>query len=276
MRVCTNSVQKYYLKGTKMTDLSITIVAYKNYEDIINAVKSIEKYTSQLIKKRIYIVDNSEYSDAQKKDFKYNLSKYIDVKYIDTGKNLGFGKGNNYIINEIDSKYHAIVNPDILLKEDSFSKIIDYMEKNSDVGMCIPKLIDEHNNIQKAYRRELTIWDMFVRMFMKNCFKKRQDFHTMQDMDYSKPFKVPFGQGSFLVIRTNLFRQLNGFDDRYFMYLEDADLCKRVNKVSSLMYFPYTEVMHKWEKGSHKNLKLLKIHLQSALKYFKKWGFKFK
>ena len=95
----------------------------------------------------------------------------------------------------------------------------------------------------------------------------------MQDMDFTKPFQVPFGQGSFLVVRTSLMKQLNGFDERYFMYVEDADLCKRINQVSLLEYFPYTSVVHLWEKGSHRNFKLMKWHIQAMIKYFVKWGF---
>ena len=115
---------------------------------------------------------------------------------------------------------------------------------------------------------------MFVRMFFKNNFKKRQEWHTMQYEDYSKPFQVPFGQGSFLVIKTELFKRINGFDERYFMYMEDADLCKRVNQVSKLMYFPGATVVHKWQRGSHKNKKLFKYHIESMRHYFKKWGYK--
>ena len=260
-----------------MKDISLTIVAYNNFDDIKNAIKSIEEYTSNKIKKEIYIVDNSSLEDNDKVivDFNKFISKYKDIKYINTHKNLGFGKGHNYVLKDIDSKYHAIVNPDIIIKEDALSKIIKYLDNNNDVGMVIPNMVDEKGNRQDVYRLELTVFDMFIRMFCKSLFKKRQAKHTMQDKDYSKPFQVPFGQGSFLVIRTNLFKKLNGFDDRYFMYLEDADLCKRVNKESKLMYYPDATVIHKWEKGSYKNKKLFKYHLKSMRLYFKKWGYKF-
>ena len=111
---------------------------------------------------------------------------------------------------------------------------------------------------------------------MKNevSFEKRKAKHTMQYQDYTKPFRVPFGQGSFLVVRTELFKELNGFDDNFFMYLEDADLCKRVNQISKLMYFPNATVIHKWGRGSHTNKTLFKYHLQSMMVYFKKWGIK--
>lgn len=257
-----------------MQDLSLTIVAYNNYDDIKNAVTTIENLTDKRINKIIYIVDNGTSITNQNNinDFKLFIKNYEDIEYIDTKSNLGFGKGHNTILDKIDSRYHAIVNPDILLKEDSFSKIIDYMDNNTDVGMVIPRIIDENGNLQKVYRKEVTIYDMFIRMFCPKLFPKRMDKVTLQDQDYTKEFQVPFGQGSFLVIRTNLFKELKGFDDRFFMYMEDADLCKRVNLESKLMYFPNTEVIHKWEKGSHKNKKLFKYHVKSMIKYFFKWG----
>lgn len=257
--------------------LSICIVAYNNYEDIAKAISSIEKFTAKGIKKQIYIVDNSESSEKQKYDFtvlKTKIDKYNDVRIVCPHENLGFGKGHNFIINMIESEYHAIVNPDIELIEDAFTPIIKYMDNNRDVGMCIPNIVDEKGERLQVYRKELTVYDMFIRMFCKHMFPKRIAEHTLQNKNYKKPFQVPFGQGSFLVIRTELFKKLEGFDDRFFMYLEDADLCKRVNQISKLMYYPGTSVIHKWEQGSHRNKKLFKYHIQSMRKYFQKWGYK--
>lgn len=159
--------------------------------------------------------------------------------------------------------------------ENSFDKIIPYLESNLNVGAVIPRLVDRNHQIEPVYRRELTLFDIFIRYFHPwNLFNKRRAYHTMQDKDYSKPFRVPFGQGSFLVVRTELMQKLNGFDEQYFMYVEDADLCKRINEISILEYFPKTEVIHLWEKGSHKNIKLMKWHMQALIKYFKKWGIK--
>lgn len=261
-----------------MIDLSITIVAYHNYDDIINAVSSIEKNTDNSIKKHIYIVDNSicdtDILVKQKEAFVDVMDTFEDVEYIYCNDNLGFGKGHNYVIEKLDSKYHAIVNPDILVNEDAFSKIIGYMDMDESIGMVIPRLTDEDGKILEVYRNEITFIDLFIRMFLSGLFKKRQAYHTMQYENYDKPFQVPFGQGSFLVIRTELFKTIGGFDDRYFMYMEDADLCKRVNQISKLMYYPGATVVHKWERGSHKSWKLMKIHISSMVMYFKKWGFK--
>lgn len=256
-----------------MEKISITIVAYHNYDDIKEAIRTIEKYTDKDIDKHIYIVDNGEAENIDSIDFKGFIAAYKDVEYIDVGRNLGFGKGHNYIIDRLDSTFHVIVNPDILFKEDSFSKLISFMNSDEEIGMCVPKLVDEQGNMQLVYRKDPTIFDMFIRFFCRKLFIGRFKAHTLQNQDFTKPFQVPFAQGSFLMIRTQLFKDLNGFDEDYFMYMEDADLCRRVNQISKLMYCPYTEIIHKWERGSHKCNKLFKIHLKSMAIYFSKWGY---
>ena len=257
-------------------ELSVCIVAYHNYKDIKRAIETMENYTPAKLTKKVYIVDNGNTSEWEKenKEFLKVIEQYPDVEYIDAHKNLGFGKGNNAVLPFLKSKYHCIMNPDIVFKEDAFTPIIKYMDDNLGVGMVIPNIIDTSGQRQKVYRLELTVFDMFIRMFARGLFPKRTAKHTMQDADYSKPFQVPFGQGSFLVIRTELFRQINGFDDNFFMYVEDADLCKRVNNVSKLMYYPNATVIHKWEQGSHKNKTLFKYHVNSMKYYFHKWGYK--
>ena len=156
-----------------MDNISITIVAYHNYADIKEAIHTIEKYTDKNIKKHIYIVDNGAESGRNIDDFKNFISVYNDVEYLDTGRNLGFGKGHNYVIDRIDSKFHAIVNPDIILKEDSFNKLISFMNTDEGIGMCVPKLIDEYGNMQLAYRKDPTVFDMFIRFFCKRLFQNR-------------------------------------------------------------------------------------------------------
>lgn len=254
--------------------LSVTIVAYNDYNDIKNAITSMNQYTS--IDKNVYIVDNGVEVAVKNdvEDFKSFLSRFDDVEYINPGKNLGFGKGNNYVLTRLTSEYHAIVNPDICFVEDVFEPIIAYLDNNLDIGMCIPNIIDQDGNRQLVYRKEPTVFDMFIRMFCNGLFPKRFKEHTLQYEDYTKPFQVPFGQGSFLVIRTSLFKKLGGFDDGFFMYLEDADLCKRVNQESKLMYYPNATVIHKWKQGSHKSKTLFKYHINSMRYYFKKWGLK--
>lgn len=252
-----------------MTDISIAIVAYNNEEDVRQAVESIVRHTCPELKKKLYIVDNSSSPNGLS-----SLSEeYGEVSYFKMPKNLGFGEGHNYVLPMLDSRYHAIVNPDILLTEDSLRVLIEFLE-GSGAGMAVPRLVGTDGSLQAVYRREVTVLDMGVRMFVPFCFRKRQAYHTMQDMDYEKPFLVPFAQGSFLVLQTELFVRLGGFDSRYFMYMEDVDLCRRVNACSSLYYCPDTQVIHRWERGSKKDAGLLWQHIKSMFRYFRKWGWK--
>lgn len=256
--------------------LSVCIVAYNNYDDIKAAIVSMEKYTSPDLKKKVFIVDNgAEVSSPSKvQAFKNYIRNNKEIEYINANGNVGFGKGHNAVLGKLDSEYHAIVNPDILFCEDAFTKIIKWMDENREVGMTIPLITDEEGHRQDVYRRELTLFDVSNRMFLKEVFRRRARKHALQDMDYTRPFQVPFGQGSFLVIRTNLFKELKGFDDNFFMYVEDADLCKRVNQVSKLMFYPGAKVIHKWEKGSHGDKTLFMYHVNSMRYYFRKWGLK--
>lgn len=255
-----------------MAALSIAIVVYNDYVDAYHAVETIEKHTS-ISDKKIYIIDNScrEDSDNEKEKFRWLLECFDDIEYIDTKQNRGFGAGHNRIIPELDSKYHAIVNPDIILKEDSFKVLIRFMDDTPDCGMAIPRIISEEGVLQEAYRAEPTFSEMFKRFFLRRFCEKSIQKGNLRYEDYSKPFQVPFAQGCFLVIRTELFKEVNGFDERFFLYLEDADLSKRVNEVSKVLYCPDTEVIHKWEMGSHKKLGLFLEHVKSMIHYFRKW-----
>ena len=94
-----------------MTDISIAIVAYNDEEDVCRAVASIEAYTAEHITKKIYIIDNS----SEENKLSALEQKYPDVSYLKTGQNLGFGGGHNKVLPLLDSRFHAIVNPDILL-----------------------------------------------------------------------------------------------------------------------------------------------------------------
>ena len=242
-------------------------------------IESLRGVVDPGLKIRLYAVDNSNLPDgdalcAARDAFRGKLEAIGFAEYVDAHGNLGFGVANNLALNMADSEYHVFVNPDVLFTEDALYELKAFMDATPEAGMCIPRMTDEAGEMQLVYRREVTVLDAFNRMFLKNAMAKRDRWHCMRDEDYSSPFQVPFGQGSFLFGRTALLKELGGFDDRYFMYLEDADLCKRVNEASALYYCPDATVIHKWEKGSHKNKTLLKHHLQSYATYFRKWGLK--
>ena len=261
--------------------ISLSVVLYRDYQTPAVMIRSLMQFTNPQLQFCIIAVDNSNiHADdtllAKRDRFVSGFSKYNSsihqFRYVDVHENLGFGKANNVALDMVDSQYHVFVNPDILFIDDALTALKTFMDAHQDVGMSIPRMVDSEGKPLKVYRRGITVLDAFNRMVLRNRLRKRDYWHTMGDEDYSRPFQVPFGQGSFLFARTKLLKRLGGFDDSFFMYLEDADLCRRVNQVSQLIYCPDTTVVHKWEQGSHKNFFLFKEHMKSYIIYFRKWG----
>lgn len=264
--------------------ISLSVVLYRDYQTPSAMIRSLVRFADPEMQFCIIAVDNSDLRtgdvliaerDRFVSEFSNLDSPIHQFRYVDAHANLGFGKANNVALNMVNSQYHVFVNPDILFVSDALTALKSFMDAHPDVGMCIPRMVDAEGRPLKVYRRGITILDAFNRMVLKNRLRKRDYWHTMGDKDYSKSFYVPFGQGSFLFARTNLLKKIGGFDETFFMYLEDADLCRRVNMISQLVYCPNAIVVHKWEQGSHKNFQLFKEHLKSYIKYFRKWGLAF-
>lgn len=259
--------------------ISVSVVLYRDYESPLRMIESLYSQTDDSIYVSVCAVDNSEAEstglERERDEFIERASVLGNFSYVDSGGNLGFGHANNIALSAADSEYHAFVNPDITFVGDAFSPLISFMNEHPEAGMAIPRMVDENGALQRVYRQQVTALDAINRTLLGNRLKRRGQWHTMANEDYSKPFRVPFGQGSFLFGRTALLKELGGFDERFFMYLEDADLCRRVNEVSELWYCPEAIVEHRWERGSHKSIRLLRFHLASYAAYFRKWGFRF-
>ncbi|MFJ6971840.1 MAG: glycosyltransferase family 2 protein [Limosilactobacillus mucosae] len=256
------------------SQITVAIVAYKNYAKILRELKSIVECSSDKYIKEYIIVDNTDEFNSKLIEEKKKLVNFKKVQFINNEFNIGFGAANNIALKNAKTKYFAILNPDLIFKEDSFGKLMNFLE-NEHLDVVVPKLVDKDDKILPVYRRDITLIDLIVRSInFGKLFEKRKFYHTMQDKDFERPFNVPFAQGSFLFGKTDIFRKVNGFDERYFMYMEDADLCKRLNEFTNIVYCPYTKVIHEWVRGSHRNMKLMNMHIQSMIKYFKKWGIK--
>lgn len=255
-------------------DLSITIVSYNNKRDIIACLESLLLYEKQNgLTMQIFIVNNSPKQSC------CDLADKFPVKVLELNENKGFGSGHNAVIPFLDSRYHVVLNPDIIFHESVFGKLVKHLDENSHIGACAPLIVDDKENLQEVYRREITVYDLICRYApfplcaLPGCQKRRR-FHIMRNVDKSAPFECEFIQGSFLVIPTTLFKKIKGFDERFFMYAEDADLCKRIRQMhKTVECFPECKVVHKWERASHRSFKLFRIHAVSLVKYFCKWKF---
>ena len=253
--------------------ISISLVTYNNSKVIEKCINSIFNITNN-IDFEIIIIDNNS-SDNTVKIIKNNFK---NVKLIKNDKNVGFGTAHNIAIKLGKGKYHLVLNPDIIFTENTIEKLINFMEENSDVGLVSPKIVFPDGTIQHLCKRSPCLFDLYVRRFtpgfIQGLFKKRIDYFEMRETGYNKIVDVPYLSGSFMLFRRSILEEIGGFDENFYMYSEDADITQRAAEISRTVFYPYTSVIHLWERGSHKNIKLLFISLVSTAKYFNKWGWK--
>ncbi len=223
---------------------------------------------------RLFIIDNS--SNDQLRDFVKNNSR---ITYIHS-LNLGYGSGHNVAIREAietGADYHVVLNPDIYWEDDVIGKLYAYMEEHQEVGQIMPKILYPGGETQYLCKLLPTPMDLIGRRFIPLAtLQKRLDYnYELQWTGYNKIMEVPSLSGCFMFLRCSVLKDTGGFDERYFMYAEDLDLCRRIGEVSHTIFYPHTSVVHEYEKGSYKNKKLLKYHMKSIIKYFNKWGWIF-
>lgn len=253
----------------KQVIISASIVLYK--EDINELKKTINSFLSSPISKKLYLIDNTKNS-LFKNEFKND-----EIIYIENKKNLGFGKGHNQIIETITdySQYHLILNPDVVFKKEVIPNLITQLNIDTNVSMIAPKVLFPNGEHQFSCRRYPTIIELLVRRFglLKPLFFSRIKKGQYRNRNLSKPFYPEYITGCFQLYKTKDFVQIKGFDERYFLYMEDIDICKKIDFIGKKkLYFPEIEVYHILKQGSSKKIKLLFYHLSSAIKYFKKWG----
>ena len=255
--------------------ISATIVTYQS--DVIALRKAVNSLKLCGMPIDISIVDN--YSGAS---YLSRLSQAgLGVRIINSGRNKGFGAGHNlgFALRNEPSAYHLIVNPDVIVPEGTVRTIVDYMEAHKKVGLLVPKIIDEKGEMQYLCKRQPGILALFGRHFLPKkladkLLKKSMDRYAMKDQDYNNIIEAEFLSGCFMVFRSDILARLEGFDERFFLYFEDADITLRARNISKAIYFPSAHIIHAWRGGARISRKLNRIMIISAFKFFNKWGWK--
>ena len=194
--------------------------------------------------------------------------------------NLGYGSGHNIGIRKAVEKgaiYHVVLNPDIYWNDSVIETLSHFMDSHSDCGLVMPQILYPNGNIQYLCKLLPTPMDLFGRRFIpiRKYQEKSADRYELHFTGYDKVMEVPSLSGCFMFMRVDVLMKVGGFDERFFMYAEDVDLCRRIGEISKTMFYPMVTVYHEYDKGSYKNRNLLKYHLCSVVKYFNKWGWVF-
>lgn len=240
--------------------ISAAIVVYKHSKFFI--AKLIESLVNNGVNK-VYILDNSNKKTASIKKEYY--------EYYSLGKNIGFGRGHNLLQKKAsEHKIHFVVNPDIILENNNVLKSLsEILINNKNSVIVAPKILYFNGDLQESIRKYPSLFSLFLRKFYYDLYLKLNYNYNMSSIN--KTTSVDAVSGAFFGITHNNFQRINGFDERYFMYMEDLDFCREAVKYGRVLYVPHISVLHGYEKGSSKSLKLFIIHINSVIKYFIKW-----
>lgn len=252
--------------------VSASIVLYQN--DVNMLLQVIDSFLSTEPNVFLYLIDNSPTDSLRK------LHTDSRIEYIHNPKNPGFGAAHNMAINKaflLGSQYHLILNPDVYFDKGTIEKISNFMNSNLSVGLLMPKVTFPNGEIQYLCKTNPTFFDLFARGFLptglKEIFQKRLDRYEYRNHDYNDfIYDVPYLSGCFMFLRVDILKTVGLFDEDIFMYLEDADLTRRILKVARTVYFPYAHIYHHYAGLTHKKLRFKLITIKSAFIYFNKWG----
>jgi len=250
-----------------MIDLSIGVVTYNSSNVIEKLLNSIYDNTSGITFEVIIIDNNSPDNTVE-----LIREKFPQARVLMQEDNKGYGYGHNQAIKVIDSRYHLIVNPDIKFESNVLKELVDYMDSHEDIFMVTPKILNEDGTEQFLPKRKPTLRYLVSGRYENRAkiFADIRAEYTRKNEHITEPIDIEFCTGCFMFVRTEIFRKVGGFDDRFFMYFEDVDLALRVAKLGRVVFNPTLYVTHVWERASGKHLKYFMIEIVSMFKFFLK------
>lgn len=265
-------------------DLSIIIVNYNSRNKLLNCLASLTGPFFVEHQTEIIVVDNHSHDDLSDLPDSFPGLTLITSHY-----NRGMGGGNNLGLEKATGKYVLVLNPDTIAKPGAISELFRYLEDNPAVGLVGPKLLYPDGSLQYSCARFPTFFmPVLRRTFLGDYFRERRDSFLMAEFNHQEIMDVDWLMGSCLMFRRQL-RLADGswfyprFDERYFMYFEDIDLCRTIlEKNYQVTYNPQAVFIHDHRRESAKHPwyialfrdKITWVHIGSWFKYFKKWGFR--
>ncbi len=228
-------------------ELSIIIVNYNVKEFLQNLIYSIQKAACNIITE-IIIVDN--HSEDGSVDFiREKFLPLGGIKLIVNKQNLGFSKANNIGLSEAKGEYLLLLNPDAVVSEDTFQKMIDFFKSNPGVGLAGCKILNPNGTFEPACRRSFPgPWTAFCKVTgLSSLFPKSRLFarYNLTYLNENETYEVDAVSGSFMMLTREAYEKVGGLDEEFFMYGEDLDLCYRIQNAGLKVFYVHsTQIIH--------------------------------
>lgn len=245
--------------------LSFQILNYKTKEQTLSCLRSIVQYYREELERKdfeILVFDNG--SDDGSYAFLKKQEKTIpQLSVFESSKNLGFAKGQNFLAKKAQGEFLFFLNSDALVLDTDILKMVNYLQNHSDVGIVGSKIIGTNNQIERSTGSFYTPFNLFLVMVGLERFGFVRKHPKNIDC-------VDWVSGGAMMIKKELFERLKGFDEQYFMYFEDMDLCYRAQKAGyKVVYFPQSCIQHSQHGSSSREYAILNIY-KGILHFYKK------
>lgn len=219
--------------------VSIIIVHYQVKDLLKNCILSIKKYIQDL-EYEIIVVDNN----SPDSDWKILINEFSDVNFIELNDNLGFSKANNIGVNSAKGDYVYILNPDTEIEGDYFKEILDFADQQSQFGALGLRMHDAEGNFLPESKRSVpALVNSFEKLFTK--LNNNSKTYYRNDVAETEIAEVEVMTGANLLMKKSVYKEVGGFDEHYFMYGEDIDLCYTIlRKGYRNFYYGKYSILH--------------------------------
>ena len=225
--------------------------------------------TAQGTQFEIILINNSVMDDG----LKAVLKKFPEIRLIDNLKNIGFARANNQAAKIATGDFLLFINPDTIMTQGAIQTMLDYLCSDPTIGVLGPKVLNLDGSIQYSCRKFPTIWSglfnrysLMTRLFPNNHYSKD---YLMLDYDHNSTQSVDWISGCCMMIPDSIFIKANGFDENYFLFIEDVDLCKTIQKKGYRVdYLPAAKIFHKISSSNSRSVPQTIIKHHQGMIYY--------
>ncbi len=253
--------------------LSIIIVSYNVCSYLRQCLQSIIK-SNRFEEYEIIIIDNYSHDDS----CRMVENEYPHIKLIKNKENLGFSRAVNIGIENSVGEFICVLNPDTLLSDNTFSELLDYMEKNRNTGCIGPKILNPDGSLQLPCKRSFPnpLSAFFKLIGLSKIFPKSKYFgkYNLTFLDENKIHNVDAISGSFMLFPRLIVDKIGTFDESFFMYGEDLDFCHRIKQLGyAIIYNPATSIIHyKGESSKTAPYDMIQIFYTALHRFYNKYS----
>lgn len=245
--------------------ISFIIVEFYSIEDIVACYSSIVEHIPSNWICEIIVSSNSNYLIKQQKEL---TSLHKGLKWVFNEKNGGFAYAMNQGLSVASGDILVIMNPDVRIRQ-GIEGMMEFLLLNNNIGIIAPKIVNANGILQDSFRHFITPWN-FLKRHVERLLMKKQMPLDIQELEVQE---VDWVIGAFMVTTRSAYEKVGGLDDRYFMYCEDMDWCKRMHLQGySVVYYPQAIIEYEGTRSARRSWKYAWIFLKSLFRYWTKFS----